>query len=353
VKTLFKQAILITGLLLSTSCHSPTGPTTIIKLNPYLKEINFSNPKQYGNIYMAIWRKNTIFAIQQLSKFVIDDNDNVIQDTVLLDIGIYEKFWTYIDANIDGSKLLLVATAHDGVSAGSLYEYDVLSGQLQLLFDQTRNVASARYYPKDNTKVVYYSFGDNMNIGAGYYLYDKSLGQDRLLFPYLSSAGWWETLHGFDVDPNGDKLLIPISQAIGQFDHSKPPKLGIVSLLQQKLDTLSIDFNFSFDRTGLWVRYNHDGSKILYCCFPDNAYGFVANDNSEVGIIDASTLTKNTLNVNTNDESKYGSVQLAPNWSPDETEIVFGSGQVISSGQAGMRMSQTPLIKDKKGTVMT
>lgn len=318
------------------SCND--GPTDPHKypINPYLKEIKFSNPNKSGNFYMAVWKGNTIFSVLPLAKFNIDNDFNLVKDTIL-EANISSKSWSYIDANISGSKLLLVEMYFGGVSAGALYEYDVPTGQLQLLYDNSYNIASARYNPNDEDKIIYYTSGKNPDKSSGYYQLDKTSQQDTLIFSYSSTAGVWETLHGFDIHPNGDTLLVPISLAIGQFDHSRPPKLGIASLKTQKFDTLDIDFDVSFLRSGLWVRYNHDGSKILYCCFPFNAYGFVTNDNSEVGIIESATLTKTILDVNTNSESEYGSVQLAPNWSPDENAIVFGSGQVIYTGQAGTR----------------
>ncbi|MCX6150626.1 MAG: hypothetical protein NTX22_08900 [Ignavibacteriales bacterium] len=335
-QNIISKLILPLFLLVGLSCSD--GPTDPHKypINPYLKEIKFSNPNRSGNFYMAVWRGNTIFAIQPFSQFIVDNGYNVAEDK-RLEPDTTSQPWTYIDANSLGTKILLVEAHIGGVSAGALYEYDVLTKQLQLIYDNNYNVASARYYPNDDNKIIYYKYGDNTIKTAGYYLYDKITNKDSLLFPYLSTAGWWETLHGFDIHPNGDTLLIPISLCVGQLDHAKPPKLGIISLQKQKIDTLDISFNISYIRTGLWLRYNHDGSKILYCCFPDNAYGFVTNDNSEVGIIESSTLTKTILDVNTNDESEYGSVQLAPNWSPDEKAIVFGSSQVAASGQAGFR----------------
>jgi hypothetical protein len=321
-------------LLTVVSCDS--GPTDPHKysINPYLKEIKFSNPARSGDFNMAVWRGNTIFAIQPISKFVLDSEHNLVQDMRLE--GDTNRIWSYIDANPEGSKLLLVEMYFGGVSAGSLYEYNIATGDLLLLYDKSHNIASARYYPNNDDKIVFYSFGNNLDKEPGYYLYDKITQKDSLLFSYVSTAGIWETLHGFDIHPNGDALLVPISLSVGQFNLA-PPMLGKVSLRHQKLDTLNITFDMSFLRTGLWVRYNHDGSKILYCCFPNNAYGFVTNDNSEVGIIESSTLKKTILDVNTNDESKDGSVQLAPNWGPDENSIVFGSGNVNKEGLAGFR----------------
>ena len=336
MKNIKYMSIVILFLLAMVSCdNDPPTDSDKYPINPYLKEIKFSDPIRSGNFYIAVWRDNTIFAIQPLSKFVLDSEYNLIQD-MGLEPDTISRNWSYIDANSNGTKLLLVEMNITGLSAGALYEFDISNGQLQLLYDNSRNIASARYYPNDDNKIIYYSFGDSQNYGAGYYLCYNISGFDTLLFPYLSTTGSWEALHGFDIHPNGDTLIVPISLSVGQFNLA-PPKLGKASIKDQRLDTLDINFDMSFVRTGLYVRYNHDGTKILYSCFPFNPYGFVTNDNSEVGIIESTTLQKTILDVNTNDEEPTGSVQLAPNWSRDETAIVFGSGRVLSTGQATFR----------------
>jgi len=337
IKIIHGVLVLSFVALSSTCCNGPSDSGGN-KINPYIKEIKFSDPKLSPNFLMAVWRGNAIFAIQGLSKFTIDNQYNVVKDT-LLETDIKWENWTYIDANEAGTKLLLIEYKYDSfydIPTTTLYEYDFQSNRLQPLYDKKSNISTARYYPHDDTKIVYYSFGDSLSNGAGYYLRDKITQQDTLLFPYLSSAGIWETLHGFDIHPSGGLLLVPINRSSGRFTHEKSPKIGIASLKKQTLDTLDVNFDFILNRTGLYLRYNHDGSKILYCCFPDNAYGYVTNGTSEVGIIDATTLTKTILDVDTYGKG-LGSIQLAPNWSPDETAIVYGSGEVRLDGTAGIR----------------
>jgi hypothetical protein len=311
------------------------GTSPLSNLNPYIKEIKFSNPKKTGNFIMAIWRDSTICAIQQFSRFIIDKKYDVQHDTILLNVGIYEKYWTYIDADVNGSKILLVASRFGDASSGALYEYDRLTGNIQMIFDSSHNISSARYFPKDVLKIIYYSYGNDNFVGAGYYLHDKTTNRDSLLFSYISTAGPTEMLNGFDIHPNGNSLLIPISQSTPLM--LKSPKLGIVSLIEQKLDTLNINFSFSKGRSGLWVRYNKNASKILYCCFPYGTYSGFIYDGSEVGIIELSNLNKRIIDVDTQSDSKYQSVQLAPNWSPDERAIIYGSGDVFNEGYAGRR----------------
>lgn len=319
------------------SCKCDNGPTdnSVNKINPYIKEIKFSNSKKSSNYYMAVWREKSIFAISAVYRFDLDKNFLVIHDSILL-TGLF----TYIDANNTGTKLLLGVTTFEELYTSPtrvIYEYELSNNKIELLYGKTRNVGSARYFPGDDTKIVYYSFGDSLSNGAGYYLLDKNTNQDTLLFPYLSTAGIWETLHGFDIHPSGKSLLVPIERSQGRFTHLLPPKIGVASLEKQKLDTLAVNFDFIENRTGVYLRYNKAGNKILYSCYPNNAYGYVTNGSSEVGIIETATLTKKILDINTNTQSKYGSVQLAPNWSPDETAIVYGSGNVNYEGMAGDR----------------
>ncbi|MBA4313224.1 MAG: hypothetical protein C0417_11405 [Chlorobiaceae bacterium] len=328
------RILFILQIIVGFTCKDK-GTEPLYNLNPYLKEIKFLDPKKTGIFHMAVWRDSTIYAIQQFSRFIIDKNYNVQHDTILLDVGIYEKYWTYIDADVNGSKILLVASRFRDASSGALYEYDRQTGNIQMIYDRSHNISSARYFPNDVMKIVYYSYGDDNFVGAGYYLHDKTTNRDSLLFSYISTAGPTEMLNGFDIHPNGNSLLIPISHSTPLM--LKPPKLGKVSLSEQKLDTLNINFSFSKGRSGLWVRYNKDASKILYCCFPYGAYTAISNDGSEVGIIESSTMNKRIIDVNTQSNTKYLSVQLAPNWSPDEKAIIFGSGNVSIEGSLGRR----------------
>ncbi len=157
--------------------------------------------------------------------------------------------------------------------------------------------------------------------------------KDTLLFPYISPGGIAELVNGFDLHPDNEKILVPLCQST--LLNSKPPKLGVYNFGSDKIDTLSLEFNFSFVRIGIWVRYNEDGSKILYCVYPKGAYGDTTNDDSEVGIIEYPSLNKRILDVNTNKGNTCKSVQLAPNWVDDYQSIVYGSGILVNNGAAG------------------
>lgn len=315
------------------SCSPGNEPPSFHPINPNIIELKPSKPKFTGVFFMGVWRGNKIFTAQTFSIFCVDNNLKVISDTIITSDS-YPYNWMYIDANEDGSKLLLVKSTYWDVSSGSLYEYDVNNGRFQLLRDSTHSISSARYLHGDDTKLIYYKYGDINNNGAGYYLLDKISNIDSLILSYVSPAGRSEMLNGFDIHPSNRKLLIPLIQSTRI--NLKPPKLCIYDFGKKVIDTMKIEFSFSWARTGLWVRYNKNADKILYSCFPHGSYIETTNDNSEVGIINLPSLTKRILDVNTN-RNKNGSVQLAPNWSPDEEKIVYGSGDISYEGAVGRR----------------
>ena len=337
-RKIFQLTLIISIVFLSGACRKGPTDSDGYTINPNIKELKSFAANGSNNYYMAVWGGNNIYAVKMLEQFTIDNTYGVTHDTVLIrpELHLDEYvYWTYIDANNSGSKLLLVKSKYSDVSCGALYEYDVPTGQLKLLFDSTNNISSARYYHKNEDEVVFYSYGDNSFKKAGYYMFNKSTQQDSLLFPYLSSAGLAELVNGFDIHPNGEELLISISRSTRFSGNS--PRLGIVSLKSQVIDTLNIEFDYSANRTSLWIRYNHDASKILYSCFPRGSYSTTVSDNSEVGIIDVATLNKIILDVNTQAGAYHESIQLAPSWSPDEQAIVFGSGDITIEGALGRR----------------
>ena len=104
-------------------CHSSTGPKNSISLNPNLRSIALSNTKKYTSFYLGIWRTNVLYAIRPLCRFMIGPDYEVQSDSDL-EVAGQEKNWSYIDGNVDGSRLLLVESVSVDFSYGALYEYD-------------------------------------------------------------------------------------------------------------------------------------------------------------------------------------------------------------------------------------
>ncbi|MEP0971274.1 MAG: hypothetical protein ABJH91_05230, partial [Balneola sp.] len=202
-----------------------------------------------------------------------------------------------------------------------------------LLRDSTYNISTAVYFHEDDSKLVYYSYGNENGLEAGYYLHDKTTtNSDNLLLAHRAEIGPSETLNGFDLSPDNTKLLYPNIRA-SFTDGPQTPQIIEYDLQTQQADTFKVPFDLSFIRIGLWLRYSPDGSRILYCQFPLNPFG-TANDDSEIGIIELPSRTKRILDVNTNPSGTQRSVQVAPTWSPDGQHIIYGSGELVPRGSA-------------------
>ena len=296
-----------------------------------------------GDFFMAVWRGDRILSTAPILEIQLKDDLEVD--------SLREIFWriveqmpdprglgTYLDANADGTKLLLVKSTYADVSSGALYEYEPATDRLRLLLDSTLNVSSARYWPGDDARVVYYRYGEpaggeDYGTGAGYYALDLATGRDSLLLSYLPPRGRKGRLVGFDVHPDGTKLLLPDVRFT--LTEALPPRVVEYDLQTRAADTLAVDFDPSFVRFGLWLRYSPDGRQILYANFPLGVYGDTTNDDSEVGIIDRASERKRVLDVSTNNEGVGLSVELAPTWSPDGRHIVYGSGPLSIEGARG------------------
>lgn len=329
------STIIIILLIAGLSCSSPTGPEKR-EVNPNIIEIKYSDPLQVTNYFMGVWRNNKVFSVVPLIIFTLDNDCKALSNTKSKATGMPGRaYWRYMEANEAGTKLLLVNSEYSDVCSGSLYEYDVTAEEIKLLKDESNSVSSAKYLHGNDTKLIYYKYGDLYNNGAGYYLFDKATNKDSLIFTYHSAVGRGERLNCFDIHPNNKKLLLGLNTCVGF--NSSPPLLCEYDFQKQKIDTLNIKFVLSRTRTGLWVRYNGDATKVLYSCFPTGIYTDTVSDESEVGIIELPSLQKKVLDINTNSNKNYGSVQLAPNWSPNYDKIVFGSGQVLPDGAVGTR----------------
>jgi len=285
------------------------------------------------NNFVAVGNGNNIYSVTPPYHFRIDENYKVIETN---ELPVPWGNWTYIDINEIGTKLLLVKSNYWDLSSGALYEFDIQSKLLTLLKDSTHNVSSAVYWVGDDNKIIYYKYGEPRGTEPGYYHLNLITKKDSLILSYISpDEGGGELVNGFDLHPNNDRLLIPLCQS--KLLHIETPKVGIYYFGSDLIDTLSLEFDNSYVRTGIWTRYNYDGSQILYCVYPHGAYTSTTNDDSEVGIIEYPSLKKRVLDINTNGSSTKRSIQLAPNWSHDFQSIIYGSGRLTIEGAAGRR----------------
>lgn len=292
-----------------------------------------------GNYFQGLYFDKTIITTGPITLFRVDSSYKIIErDNIWMDI--VEKFENpfgigfYISLNTTKDKLIFVKSLYGDASVGGLYEYGLESEELIQIRDSSYNISSAEYWNGDDSKLVYYSYGNDQGLEAGYYLYNKTTGTDSLMLAYRSPAGPMEMINGFDIHPNNTRLLIPLVQA-DEFT-IRDPLIGVYDVQQSSIDTLNITFGESFARIGLWLCYSPDGSHILYSNFPLGSFTSTTNDWSEVGIIETTTREKRILDVNTNEEGLQHSVQIAPTWSPDGKHIIYGSAPVIfPSGEKG------------------
>ena len=296
---------------------------------------NLTHDYSYGLQQCAVWFDSVIYCSEPIVSLVLDDSLRVIKATEVEDYGPL-----FMRLNTRGDHVLSVASAYPDVSMGWLEDDDLLTGTY-LTLDSGKNNSSAVYVPGTDN-IIYYSYGSYSSTNttptdAGYYLLDRSSGTKTLILHHISSLGPAETVNGFDISPDGKKLLVPST------GYNRMPLVIEYNLTSHESDTLKVPFNTSYDRWALWLRYNHDGSKILYSSYPINSIQGEANDSSEVGIIDRITLSKQVLNVN----PLYGfpTVCVFPEWSPDETEIVYCVGGMTGDPVGYVNISSLFILK--------
>ncbi len=261
----------------------------------------------------AVWTGNRIYcSAWPLLSIDINDSLEIIKDS---EISVFEPLTMSIDSS--GKRLLFGPSSSSGFPIGRLFEYQLSTGNLEVL-DSGGNNSCGVYVP-GTENIIYYTYGSysdtNTNpADAGYYLFDRATGQKTFLLHHFSDLGPGEVVNGFDISPDGKKLLIP------SVDYYRMPRIVEYDLTTHASDTLRVPFNTSYCRWLLWLRYSHDGTKILYSNYP---YG-PSNDSSEVGIIDRVTLQKQVLYVNP--VTTFPWVCVYPEWSPDDTQIVYTAG---------------------------
>lgn len=311
------------------SCNKPDEKCEGCDPNPCNTTINkniipLAVEDYYGrtNISSAIWLSNNIIYNPHPLQFrILDKELKVINDSIIS----FEEGAYFIETSPSENKILYVQTRYGDVSEGALREYNIQTGNITEFFDSTYNISSAVYYRNDDS-IIYYTYGKPFYNNPGYFLYNRSTGESTKILEYLAQLEGPEAemVNGFDIHPTKNILLIPAVR------RAKSPLIIQYNMYTHVMDTLDIDFDFSFNRICLWLRYNKVGDKVLYSCYPENAGTSTTNDDSEIGIINLNTMEKTILNVNTSEGCR--SVNVFPNWSPDEKHILYGSGRLNFDG---------------------
>ena len=267
----------------------------------------------------AIWYSNRIYTSHP-GRYVELDSAFRFKPSKLIspDIGTW-----LLSIDSSGSKLLSIGSKYVDISMGWLRIHD-LNTHTDTVLDSVHNISSALFFPGTDS-IVYYSFGswsdtNQSPTDAGYYLLEPS-GKRSLLLHYISEIGPRECINGFDIRSDGQKLLIPVVRS------QKPPLIVEYDLLSHTFDTIAASFD-TIGNPSLWLRYNHDGSKILFNNYPFLPLaGNVVFHGSETGIITLATGSKQRISTSPDDESIW--VSLFPNWSPTEKSIVYVSAPIL------------------------
>jgi hypothetical protein len=318
VAFLFIEILLTLGCCKKERCED----CNLDKINPNIISLD----KKYYFSRCAEWiDNNQFYTVGPIRNIQTDSSFNITKDTLLAPYGSY-----YIESNNSGNKILFVQSKFSDVSEGALKEYDIVTGQFVELFDSTYNISSAVYYRGDDS-IIYYTYGKPFYNNPGYFLYNRSTGESTKILEYLAQIEGPEAemVNGFDIHPTKNILLIPAVR------RARSPLIIQYNMEKKVMDTLDINFDFSFNRICLWLRYNKVGDKVLYSCYPEYAGTSTTNDDSEIGIIDLTSMEKRVLDVNTNSGGTFRSVNVFPNWSPDGRHIVYGSGKLSIEGARG------------------
>ncbi len=296
--------------------------TSLVALpNTYINP-QFPEFPRTGRYNCAVWSGNRIYCSEPGRCFELDSNLSVVQDSLLDSLtGPWTIGEWSLSMNSRGNKLLSVKSRYPDVSLGHIKEHDMATGSnKRLLGDADSNLSSAVYFPGSDS-IVYYSYGsysqlNRKPVDAGYYLFDQLTGTKTLILQYISDLGPGEIVNGFDISPDRKKLLVPVLRS------GFEPLIVEFELATHLLDTLAVNLNTSNVGRSLWLRYSHDGSKLLYSSYPLSSFSDgVVNDISEVGIINRGSLRKDILIAAPNTEPTW--VSVFPQWSPDDNKIVF------------------------------
>ncbi|MDL1892225.1 hypothetical protein FBQ87_04950 [Sphingobacteriales bacterium CHB3] len=180
------------------------------KINPNIVLVKSccDDPFIGGDYRMGIGVDNLLYCISPGRRIKISSSSMVLEDTLLLFLGRY--------GFISGHRshtFMVIRSNYPDVSSGQLLELETQTFNLRLLRDSAYNISSATYLPNEN-RCIYYSYGEpSRQILPGYYTLDLSTLQDNLLFQYISEIGPAEVVNGFDVSPDGTKLLFPVNRA--------------------------------------------------------------------------------------------------------------------------------------------
>lgn len=312
--------VVVTSLLLFLSCSTDYG---VVSSNLHKISSEYA-PLSNGNYFISDWGTSQIFCSSPMRSITLDSDYNLITNKVFSHPGVE----SFIASDAGGKKLLFVKTGSLEFSLGELYELDISSGNAKLLLPDSILVSSARYMSNGND-FIYYRAGTVVantvhQTNSGYYLFTRSNSTSTLILPFVCELGLYEVVNSFSLYPLDTAILIAVSHA------DTPPILLKYSFATNEVDTMLITFEFGKKRQSLWARLNRAGTKVLYGTYPNSILSDYTDGDTEMGIVDIESYDKRIFNINTS--STHKSLNVFPNWSNDETEIIFGSTIISTTG---------------------
>ncbi len=274
----------------------------------------------------TLWLGSHIYFSDPFGYFAIDSNYSIIYDSTFCPVNQYGGLSFAADSK--GLKFLnVISNQYFNISLGKLFEYDHQKGEQNFIsVIPDTNIGSAEYFTDDS--ILYYSYGKSFSMTnlkpqeQGYYFYNRITGETSSFLQFISDAGP-EPANGFDISPDRKKLLIPVTPI------NQVPFIIEYDFATKNMDTLHIDFDNPNGRQwSLWLRYSHDGKRILYDLYPINTFGNGPGltYGRETCVIERISLSRKVLNLNPTSEGTW--VSVFPNWSPNDNEIVYCASSI-------------------------
>lgn len=311
-------------LYIKTNIELETNKKTILKV----KKIT-SKTLESKNLENAVWTNNFMLATYSAQYIKIDSNYSVIEDSSIGDNSLIKYYPFTMSLNKKKTKIVYVVSNRSSVSIGALYEMDLQNDYaLKELLDSSENISSAVYMGSSDSLIVYYSLGKPEGRNAGYYKLNLNTMERELILEHYSSFGRNEIVNGFDISPDGKNLLFT---DVGSY---RPPIIVSYNLETKRKQAL-----YQFDspnRALLWMRYNIDGTKILYSNYGQRAFIGGPCDPSKLGVLNLKSLEDKNIVFKPDNSSWDRWTASFPNWSPDNKHIVYGMALIADkSGAVG------------------
>jgi hypothetical protein len=338
--------LVVLFFLLLVSCQDNGVGPVVVEGQEKLLPIMYNEGIGGGTNFYSIWVRNRIYSTWPIRYYELDGGLQLVHDSVpfayterntfpAIPDSVIKGFFS-VRASSDGKTLLGVRCIEHGVSNGSLEEIDVESWQTMVLIPSSFNVSSAAYVSPDT--IVYYSNGSTIGASdAGYYQFVRSTQRVSILLPYFPHSGQLDIVNGFDYSSTRKKLIIPIAR---QGD----PSIIELDLRTLAIDTLPIHLSSGDRRWQLYLRYSHDGSRVLYCSYNRNSLSGPVYEPSEIGIANLFG-TYDHKRISRPGIPDSVSIALFPDWSPNETHIVFSASVMQTEPAGALQRHQAAILQ--------